>query len=285
MISLKSTWEERASQCTERWHLSALRWREHNGTAKIAFCESPFGKAVLKVSNEAGMVGYEAKALDHFGTEICPAVFALAEDLESILLEEVDAVGDLSDWYPDAEREVETWIPFFWAVEGNKVVPDGFPTLSKYAEVFDRALENHLPSELKSLMVIGDRQRGILTAPEGQNRLLHGDMHHFNLLKGKTDSWRLIDPHGVVGHPYYELGAFLRNPWGACYTEPGVKERLDKRVYLLAEKLGITPCEVAKYGFYGAAFSIAWSIEDGSDDLEGMIVMANTCLTFIGESF
>ena len=42
--------------------------------------------------------------------------------------------------------------------------------------------------------------------------LLHGDLHHFNILAGQRRPWLAIDPKGMAGEPAYEVGALLRNP-------------------------------------------------------------------------
>ena len=41
--------------------------------------------------------------------------------------------------------------------------------------------------------------------------LLHGDLHHDNILKN-VNGWIVIDPKGVIGEPAYEVAAFIRNP-------------------------------------------------------------------------
>jgi streptomycin 6-kinase len=41
--------------------------------------------------------------------------------------------------------------------------------------------------------------------------LLHGDLHHFNILAGQRGPWLAIDSKGVAGEPAYEVGALLRN--------------------------------------------------------------------------
>ncbi|ETZ04729.1 aminoglycoside phosphotransferase family protein [Holospora undulata] len=41
--------------------------------------------------------------------------------------------------------------------------------------------------------------------------LLHGDLHHNNILQN-ADGWFVIDPKGVIGKPAYEVVAFIRNP-------------------------------------------------------------------------
>ncbi len=275
---LKADWHDRGLVCAENWGLSRLQWSPDVSTARIAFCESPFGPALLKMSIEPGMIGLEAKALAHFGPEMCPEVYAVDAELEALLMERIEVFEDLSAWYPDPDRETGVWLPFFHEIERLDSIPEGFPTLARYGKVFSRMLERSLRRDVARILRIGRDNQEILMGSPGENRLLHGDMHHFNLLLDTGDRWRLIDPHGVVGHPFYELGAFLRNPWGPCYTEPGVSQRLAERVAILGERLGIPALLVAKFGFYGAAFSVAWGLEDDVIE-DGMIVMAEACLS------
>jgi len=42
--------------------------------------------------------------------------------------------------------------------------------------------------------------------------VLHGDLHHDNILLATREAWLAIDPHGIVGDPGYEVGAPLFNP-------------------------------------------------------------------------
>src|SRR6202040_3906156 len=42
--------------------------------------------------------------------------------------------------------------------------------------------------------------------------MLHGDLHHFNILSARRQPWLAIDPKGLAGEPAYEVGALLRNP-------------------------------------------------------------------------
>ena len=47
--------------------------------------------------------------------------------------------------------------------------------------------------------------------PSGDQFLLHGDLHHDNILLGESGVWRVIDPQGVVGAPVLECGRFIQN--------------------------------------------------------------------------
>ena len=41
--------------------------------------------------------------------------------------------------------------------------------------------------------------------------LLHGDLHHDNILRKGDRDWVVIDPQGVVGAGFLEAGRFLQN--------------------------------------------------------------------------
>ena len=42
--------------------------------------------------------------------------------------------------------------------------------------------------------------------------LLHGDLHHDNILRSGREGWLAIGPFGVFGDPGFEAGALLYNP-------------------------------------------------------------------------
>ena len=90
--------------------------------------------------------------------------------------------------------------------------------------------------------------------------VLHGDLHHFNVLRS-GDGWLAIDPKGVVGEPAYETGALLRNPRPAV---PGIAV-LRRRADLLCDALGFDRARVYGWAYAQAALSAAWSVEDGDD--------------------
>jgi len=52
-----------------------------------------------------------------------------------------------------------------------------------------------------------------LVATQNRPVLLHGDLHHENILSSSHDGWLAIDPKGVVGESAYEVGAFVRGPF------------------------------------------------------------------------
>jgi streptomycin 6-kinase len=68
--------------------------------------------------------------------------------------------------------------------------------------------------------------------------LLHGDLHHENILAAEREPWLALDPKGVVGEAEYETGALLRNRLPEQLAAPQTGRILARRVDQLAEELG-----------------------------------------------
>jgi streptomycin 6-kinase len=101
-----------------------------------------------------------------------------------------------------------------------------------------------------------------LTRTRTSTVLLHGDLHHDNVLRGARQPWLAIDPHGVVGDPGYDVGSWMYNP------DPDLRdERLQalvpRRIDQLADGLGMDRQRVAAWSFVKAVLSCVWSAQDG----------------------
>ncbi len=94
--------------------------------------------------------------------------------------------------------------------------------------------------------------------------VLHGDLHHGNLLCG-PDGWVGIDPHGVVGDPGYDVGPLLLNALAA-----DLARQADRRLGVLAEVLGQDRDRLQAWGYVRACLSRSWSAQDGTPPLPGV---------------
>lgn len=94
--------------------------------------------------------------------------------------------------------------------------------------------------------------------------VLHGDLHHRNLLRG-PGGWVGIDPHGVVGDPGYDVGPLLLNALAG-----DVARQAHRRLDLLAEVLGQDRARLQAWGHVRACLSRAWSALDGTPPLPGV---------------
>ncbi len=96
-------------------------------------------------------------------------------------------------------------------------------------------------------------------------KLLHGDFHHFNILSSER-GWLVIDPKGVIGPAGYEIGPLMLNPWDGLSDGVNFQIKTERRVSILAERLGWEREKIIKWTTAHAVLSAWWSIEDGMDE-------------------
>ena len=104
--------------------------------------------------------------------------------------------------------------------------------------------------------------------------LLHGDLHHENILAAEREPWLALDPKGVVGEAEYEVGALLRNRLPEQLAAPETGRILARRVAQLAEELGFDRTRLRGWGLAQAVLSAWWSYEDHGHGWEGAMVVA-----------
>ena len=104
--------------------------------------------------------------------------------------------------------------------------------------------------------------------------LLHGDLHHGNILAAERQPWLAIDPKGVVGEPAYEVGILLRNPMPELLAQPQPEHILARRVDQLSEELGFERVRVLRWGLAQAVLAAWWAYEDHGRGWEQWIACA-----------
>ncbi|MBM7389121.1 streptomycin 6-kinase [Clavibacter michiganensis] len=108
-----------------------------------------------------------------------------------------------------------------------------------------------------------------LLAGSGPAAVLHGDVHHGNVLRfgggggdGRDDDdWRAIDPKGLVGDPGFDTANVLANPTPAIALRPG---RLARRARVIAEETGADLDAVLAWAEAWCALSAAWDADDAA---------------------
>src|SRR5207253_413876 len=88
--------------------------------------------------------------------------------------------------------------------------------LENWCAAYDRnraALTGGVDGFPASLFQRADELRRDLLASTTTSSVLHGDMHHFNVLRAQRAEWLAIDPKGLYGDRGFDVCQFLRNPW------------------------------------------------------------------------
>ncbi len=92
--------------------------------------------------------------------------------------------------------------------------------------------------------------------------LLHGDLHHENILSAEREAFLAIDPKGIIGNIGYEIGVFLNNQRRLIRTRQNLSQILARRVEQFAQSFEIEPKKLRKWAFVQAVLSAWWVFED-----------------------
>jgi streptomycin 6-kinase len=117
-----------------------------------------------------------------------------------------------------------------------------FPTYTEWFEAGKEGTKNRKDcEELRQYLESAESMLKDICRKYSRNFLLHGDLHHENILKNENGSYTVIDPKGVAGDPVFDLSRFILDEFrDDLVSEP--KEIIIDFVKKLGESVGI-PCE------------------------------------------
>ena len=95
-------------------------------------------------------------------------------------------------------------------------------------------------------------------------RLLHGDLHGQNMIKGQN-KWWVIDPKGFRGDPLYDLAVYIKNPYEPLLNALNTEYLLDMRLTYFESKMNIKDRRLRKWVFAQSALAYLWAAEDQLD--------------------
>jgi len=101
--------------------------------------------------------------------------------------------------------------------------------------------------------------RELLASPQDVG-LLHGDIHHGNILDAGPRGWLAIDPKRLGGERGFDFANTFCNPDLEIATAPG---RLARQADVVAEAAGLDRGRLLKWILAYAGLSAAWTLGDG----------------------
>lgn len=108
-----------------------------------------------------------------------------------------------------------------------------------------------------------------LLSEDQQNSVLHGDLHHENILHSDGRGWLAIDPQGLIGNPIYDCANVFGNPDGPALGEIVNAPRAHYLATRFAALFRTEPSHVLRYAIAHAGLSLSWHLEDKNRIEEG----------------
>jgi streptomycin 6-kinase len=217
--------------------------------------------AILKMAPTNENIGTEARWLQHFKQGV-PIIYWFDETLHAYLMEQlVPGVPLKTMVRKDDDQATRIICQTIRAIHSREQTENGFKHLSELAKCLPSLtglIDNKILSKAISLFAE-------LTQDRTHDVLLHGDLHHDNILScGNT--WKAIDPHGYVGDPAFEIGPMIYNPGGQDFPDNhSLQQTITRRLQILSEELPYDAKRMHAWAFCMTILSIAWTCEDHYD--------------------
>ena len=265
------------AECERRWSLTVLppfAPLTYNYVAPALRADGTH--AVLKVSFPEPQVQAEIAALRLFDGSGSVRLLAADPDGGLLLLEHLKPGTPLSTLMDD---EAATSIAAAVMRQLWRPVPKdhAFPSVSQWAAGLGRLREEFggttgpLP---RHLVEEAESHFGQLIASMDKPMILHGDLHHDNILAAERAPWLALDPKGLVGESAYEVGALLRNVAPQFLVATNLRDVLSRRVRQFSDELGFDRKRLRAWGLAQAVLSAWWSLEDHGHGWEWAISCA-----------
>jgi streptomycin 6-kinase len=217
---------------------------------------------VLKLCPPDGEFASQRAALHHFAGNGAVRLLGWNEPRDVLMLERCVPGHSLHTLTDDEAIEVagstmrRLWKPLMTAA--------AFPTLDDWAKGFHRLRHHYVGTGpfRGALVERAERRFAAFDLSSDDVVLLHGDLHHGNILAAKREPWLAIDPKGVLGVPEYEPATFIINQTTAAVNARDLRRLLARRVDGLAASAGLDPLDVREWAVAHAVLSAWWTVED-----------------------
>jgi streptomycin 6-kinase len=217
---------------------------------------------VLKVSRHVGETRNEIAALRLWDGDGAARLLAAEPDIGALLIERLEP-GTMLVEVAESDDDAATVIAAGVLRRLWRPVPErhGLRPLDNWCAAYDRnreALSRGAGGFPAALFQRADALRGDLLASIETPTVLHGDMHHFNVLRAQRAEWLAIDPKGLAGDRCFDVCQFLGNPGEVT---PAMMSR---RVDIFCVELGLDRARTKDWCFVHAMLDACWDFEDGN---------------------
>jgi len=207
----------------------------------------------------------EMEALRLFAGRGTVELFEADRDLAAMLLERLEPGTTLRQVQARDDAEATRLAaPLLRDVRGPLPAGTALPSLADWAQVLQR-VKPFLPDSPLSPAWI-ERAEALMDAlqpPLEEAALIHGDLHHDNIVYDRRRGWLAIDPKGLIGDPAYNAARFLNNWWD---SPPPTPAAVEQRLRLIEAATGFAVERLAGWGFVDCVIGNSWTLEDGHAD-------------------
>lgn len=271
---------EKLNHYLEKWNLSNPQKIDVQSAAGDIYIvqQSSGEKAALKILCGRGIEGekYGAMTLNYFNGN--GAVQCINYDDEAHLLEYIDGemLRNIVDSGNDDEAtEIISHLVRRLHKKRKTKKPQLISLKSHFKELHEMALNNLVDPHYLTMSNMVNK----LIENTKTTTILHGDIHHENILHSSQKGWIAIDPRGIHGDPHYEVANCFNNP-PRCDDLIKNPERAEHMADIFSEILGYDRNRLLKYAVAHMALSASWHYLGGNNKKAAQETLDNSKIIY-----
>lgn len=255
------TWLSNLSEHLDRlsvqWNFQMLHPVKDLSYNFVAVVQVPAGLAILKTAPPSAQLMAEAQWLQAHPKR-APVIVYTDKENNAYLMEKLEPGNSLRSLVTENDEQATRILAqVILDLHSSEVVQQmNYQPIAEHAASFA-----FLRGQLDTPII--DRAESVFTdlcADSSNDIILHGDLHHDNILQSNT-SWKVIDPHGYLGDPCAEVGPMIFNPLDCFPKQLPIHTIIERRLQILAEMLPFDLERIKAWAFCLAVRSVAWDIE------------------------
>lgn len=98
--------------------------------------------------------------------------------------------------------------------------------------------------------------------PDTDGRLIHTDLHYFNVLAAERQPWLAIDPKPLSGDPHYEVAPLLWNRWDEIESSGDVRKAIRERFHTVVDVAGLDEARARDWVTARMVINAMWTVHD-----------------------
>jgi streptomycin 6-kinase len=243
------------------WDLSGFEQVDYYSVNCLFKCHSPkFGACILKIGNSCKETQTEYAMLQEYNGSCFCRVYE-ADIASGILLIEQIIPGIQLRAEKDIKKRINIFCDIFKGLHkkpyDKSIYPAYMGWVSRIA-AYMRVQKDY--STLSAHMSNAEQICCSLCEKYSGEMLLHGDLHHDNILLGSDKCYRIIDPKGVMGDCVFDIPRFILNEFEDEIPQ-AFNEKFRFITKSLYKKLSIPEVDIRKLVYVEMCLANSWNVE------------------------
>ncbi|MDF2543644.1 MAG: aminoglycoside resistance protein [Herbinix sp.] len=265
---------------SHKWKLEIVQLVDYFSVNCIFICKSDdFGNAILKIGNQNNEILTEYNTLKEYdGKHFCKVY---ASDLENgIILEELIKPGRQLRNEKSLEKRLNIFSSLYNGLHIKPKNPNIYPTYSDWVSRITKYMSNR--PDYKELYYYMKKAEDIchgINSLHAKKMLLHGDLHHDNILLQGDTQYKIIDPKGVVGDPIFDVPRFILNENDDEISTEENYKKICCIIQYLEKSLGIPSAIIKQCYFIEMTMANCWDVESNGTPNMNNVYMAHDIMT------